>query len=140
MNPIRFLALPALAAAIVSCAPQKDSYDTSNPYGTPDGGRAANAPYQAGDVANPVYDTPAAYEDGGAAVIDPAGVAPVMPAGASSAAAATGTAATAHVVVKGDTLSGIANKYKVPMASIKKANNMTKDIVVLGKTLIIPAH
>lgn len=135
MNSIRFLALPALAVAMVSCAPQNNSYDTSNPYGTPDGGRAANAPYQAGDVANPVYDTPAAYEDGGAAVIDPAGVAPVMPAGASSAAAAT-----AHVVVKGDTLSGIANKYKVPMASIKKANNMTKDIVVLGKTLIIPAH
>lgn len=135
MNSIRFLALPAVAAAIVSCAPQKNSYDTSNPYGTPDGGGAVNAPYQAGDVANPVYDTPAAYEDGGDAVTDPAGVAPAMPAGASS-----GAAATAHVVVKGDTLSGIANKYKVPMASIKKANHMTKDIVVLGKTLIIPAH
>ena len=43
-----------------------------------------------------------------------------------------------HTVVAGDTLSGIASKYKVSAASIKQANNMTRDIVVLGKKMVIP--
>ncbi|MGC4014981.1 MAG: LysM peptidoglycan-binding domain-containing protein [Luteolibacter sp.] len=47
---------------------------------------------------------------------------------------------TSHVVVKGDTLGGIARKYGVSQDAIKKANDMTKDTVVLGKTLQIPAR
>lgn len=136
MKSIRFLVLPAVAAAFVSCAPKQDAYDTSNPYGTPDGGVAPGAmPAQPGEPVNPIYDTPAAYEDSGAPVVDPTAVAPAAPA-----QPAGGAAATTHVVVKGDTLSGIAAKYKVTMASIKQANHMTKDTVVLGKKLIIPAR
>ena len=45
-----------------------------------------------------------------------------------------------HIVVAHDTLGGIAKHYKVPIASIKKANNMTNDTVILGKKLIIPAR
>lgn len=140
MNSIRFLVLPALAAAFVSCAPKQDAYDTSNPYGTPDGGTTAgNLPAQAGEPVNPTYDTPAAYEDSGAPVVDPTAVAPATPTQPAGGAASP-RAATTHVVVKGDTLSGIASKYKVPMASIMQANHMTKDTVVLGKKLIIPAR
>lgn len=139
MTSIRHLVLPAIAAAAVSCAPQKD-YDTANPYGTPDGGAtAANAPYQPVAPVNPTYDTPAAYEDGGAVpAVDPTALAPAVPATHPAAGGAQG--GTTHVVGKGDTLSGIAAKYKVSMASIKQANHMTKDTVVLGKKLIIPAR
>jgi LysM repeat protein len=68
--------------------------------------------------------------------VDPA----IAPTANVPAATAPTQAATTHTVVKGDTLGGIAAKYKVPMASIKKANNMTKDTVVLGKKMIIPAN
>jgi len=148
MHSIRIIALPALAAALVSCASQ-NGYDTANPYGTPDGGATTvNAPYQPtapAAPANPVYDTPAAYEDatGAPPPADPAAINPAAPATnpghAAPAAAATTTAGNRiHVVEKGDVLSKIAQKYKVPAASIKAANNMKNDTVVLGKKLIIP--
>ncbi len=47
-------------------------------------------------------------------------------------------AAIIHTVVKGDTLSGISAKYKIPSASIKQANRMTNDTVVLGRKMVIP--
>jgi len=47
-------------------------------------------------------------------------------------------AAIIHTVVKGDTLSGISAKYKVPIASIKAANRMTNDTVVLDRKMVIP--
>ena len=132
MNPIRILTPSLLTLAIVSCASQKaDSYDTSNPYGTPDAGQydpAVNEPV------NPVYDTPAAYEESAAAAPDIAAY-PDVPA--VPEAPANGSAII-HTVVKGDTLSGISSKYKVPIASIKQANRMTNDIVVLGRKMVIP--
>ena len=150
MKSSRTLLASSLALALVSCANRKNDYDTSNPYGTPDAAQAQaastapNQPAQPAQPANPTYDTPAAYEESTAA---PAAAA--TPATAATHEAlnptrpgtpAAGGAATVHTVAKGDTLSGIANKYKVPMASIKKANGMTKDTVVLGKKLVIPAH
>ena len=148
MKSPRLLLASALAIALASCAPQKDNYDTGNPYGTPDGGQAAtanNTPNQPVQPVNPTYDTPAAYEDSGtapAAPVTPEALASVTPTRPASHAAGgvTPRAATVHTVVKGDTLGGISNKYKVPIASIKKANGMTKDTVVLGKKLQIPAH
>lgn len=133
MNPIRLLTPSLLAVALVSCASRKASeYDTSNPYGAPDGGAmdsSASAP------ANPVYDTPAAYEESSGS---PAVAAyPEVPA--TPAAPANGPA-TIHTVVAGDTLSGISAKYKVPIASIKQANRMTNDTVVLGRKMVIPPH
>lgn len=130
MNPIRILTPSLLTIAFVSCASQKDQYDTSNPYGTPDAGQydpAINEPV------NPVYDTPAAYEESAAApdmaAYEAVPAAPAAPANGS---------AIIHTVVKGDTLSGISSKYKVPIASIKQANRMTNDIVVLGRKMVIP--
>ncbi len=140
MTPIRILAPSLLAFVFVSCAPQKsDSYDTANPYGTADAG-AVNQPATA--PANPVYDTPAAYEESGttsagAPTTTGAGTQPDIPVAPAPARPSNG-AAIIHTVVAGDTLSGISAKYKVPSATIKQANGMTKDTVVLGRKMVIP--
>jgi LysM repeat protein len=143
MTPIRILAPSLLAFAFVSCASQKsDTYDTANPYGTADAG-AVNVPAST-EPANPVYDTPAAYEESGTTPSAPMSTAvPATPATPNIAASAaprpsSNGAAIIHTVVAGDTLSGISAKYKVPAAAIKQANNMTKDTVVLGRKMVIP--
>jgi LysM repeat protein len=138
MTPIRILVPSLLAFACVSCFQQKaDSYDTSSPYGPTASGQV-NAPVT--EPANPVYDTPAAYEDSGSApaVNPPSSVAPPNTHTPAVTRPATNGAAIIHTVVAGDTLSGISAKYKVPSATIKQANNMTKDTVVLGKKMVIP--
>ena len=131
MIPIRIIASSVIAIVLVSCASQDNAYDTSSAYGAPDAGYAT-AP--ASEPANPVYDTPAAYEEGGAAPAPaPAyAEAPVAPPSSSNGAAII------HTVVKGDTLSGLSKKYKVPVESIKQANRMTNDTVVLGRKMVIP--
>ncbi len=133
MHPSRILIPSLIALALASCASQKaDTYDTSNPYGTPDAGMAGTTPPPA--AGNPVYDTPAAYEEAAAAPSTAAyPETPVAPA----APPANGSAMI-HTVVKGDTLSGLSSKYKVPVASIKQANRMTNDTVVLGRKMVIP--
>lgn len=140
MTPTRILAPLLLAFAVASCAPQKsDSYDTANPYGTADPG-AVNPPATA--PANPVYDTPAAYEESGTtAATAPTATGtesqPNNPATPTPRQPSNG-AAIIHTVIAGDTLSGISAKYKVPSAAIKQANGMTKDTVVLGRKMVIP--
>lgn len=47
--------------------------------------------------------------------------------------------ATVHVVREGDSLSEIAVRYRVSMASIKRANNMKSNTVRIGQKLKIPA-
>ncbi len=131
---IHRFALPFLAFALASCASKSaDQYDTAPDYGVADAGV---------QDANPVYDTPAAYEEGGAvATPPPYGDVAVDPAAADPAAApaaAANRSAIIHTVVKGDTLSGLSSKYNVPVASIKQANQMTSDIVVLGRKMVIP--
>ncbi len=146
MKAIRFLAPSLLTFAIVSCASsdKPGKYDTSDPYGT---AHQANA--------NPVYDTPAAYEESGSAAntappVNPS-LAPYDPAPTynnspnynappvrTAPPANTNGAAIIHTVVAGDTLSGLSSKYNVPVAEIKQANSMTSDIVVLGRKMVIP--
>lgn len=161
MTPIRLLASSVVAVALASCANKpSDEYDTSNPYGVADSGQSgsASSPTPAAS-SNPVYDTPAAYEESTGTTPAPDASAPNLPAPATTPrsttvkpgpaarpAAARPAAATAsaaggvHVVAKGDSLWSISKKYNVPVTSIKTANNMTSDVVVLGKKLIIPAH
>lgn len=140
MTPNQILAPSFIALALASCAPQKaDPYDTpASPYGTADYGQPT------ADT-NPVYDTPAAYEETGVtpgAQVPPSPYtspyAAVQPTAPTAPAAPSNGAAIIHTVVAGDTLSGISSKYKVPSAAIKQANNMTKDIVVLGRKMVIP--
>lgn len=42
---------------------------------------------------------------------------------------------TTHTVVKGDTLTKIAQQYNVSVASLKTWNNLTTDVIFLGQTL-----
>lgn len=139
MTAIRILAPTLLAFASVSCFPQKaDRYDTASPYGPADAGQV-NAPLT--EPANPVYDTPAAYEDSGSATaINPPISSPPanVPSPSPTPRPSNNSSAIIHTVVAGDTLSGISAKYKVPSAAIKQANNMTKDTVVLGRKMVIP--
>jgi len=124
MTPIRILAPSLLAFVFASCAAQKaDTYDTANPYGTADAGQV-NAPVT--DPANPVYDTPAAYEESTTTAAAPAVADTNIPA----IPAPSNGAAIIH--------SGISSKYKVPAATIKQANRMTNDTVVLGRKMVIP--
>ncbi|MCV9878292.1 N-acetylmuramoyl-L-alanine amidase AmiB [Brenneria izbisi] len=46
---------------------------------------------------------------------------------------------TRHTVVRGETLSAIASRYGVSMASIRELNKLNKDIVWVGQRLVIPA-
>lgn len=43
-----------------------------------------------------------------------------------------------HRVKKGETLSIIANKYNVTVKKLKQQNGLKKDLIKIGKTLIIP--
>jgi len=132
MNPPRILATSLITFSLISCASQKvERYDTQNPYGSPDAGITS-------EPANPVYDTPAAYEESTSAVT-PYSADPYIPSTSPSPATPPSNgAAIIHTVVAGDTLSGLSNKYKIPSASIKQANGMTKDTVILGRKMVIP--
>ena len=44
-----------------------------------------------------------------------------------------------HRITRGETLSGIAKRYEVTLASIRGANNLRNDHLRIGKTLRIPA-
>ncbi len=143
MTPIRILVPSLLAVLLASCGNQK-----ANQYDTPATPDANSMTEPAAAPSNPVYDTPAAYEESTGAPA-PAVTNPNIPAAPVPRTAPTATvpaapkapsngAAIIHTVVAGDTLSGISAKYKVPTAAIKQANNMTKDTVVLGKKMVIP--
>ena len=136
MTAPRLLLASSFCFAIVSCANQNaDDYDVADPYAAPDYGPAdGGAPLQPVAPVNPVYDTPPAYEDT-AAVPTPSPSPTVTPPSAPA-----GAAATVHTVVKGDTLWGLSQKYKVSVDAIKQANGMTKDTVVLGTRVQIPAR
>lgn len=52
----------------------------------------------------------------------------------------SGGGSRSHVVVRGDTLSGIAARYGVSQAAVANANHLRHDVVVLGTRLVIPGH
>ncbi|KAA8998205.1 N-acetylmuramoyl-L-alanine amidase AmiB [Affinibrenneria salicis] len=60
-------------------------------------------------------------------------------AGSAAPRPAKKPAAVKHKVVRGDSLSAIAERYGVSMREIQQANNMTSGTVQLGQTLVIPS-
>jgi hypothetical protein len=131
MNQKQLLAFSLFPLLLASCADQAaEDYDVSNPYAAPDYGDGTATPSLPSDV-NPAYDQPAVYED------TTPSLPPSVPAYTSPAPAA---AAKVHTVVRGDSLWSIGKKYGVSIDSIKQANAMTRDIVVLGSKLNIPAQ
>lgn len=45
-----------------------------------------------------------------------------------------------HVITRGDTLSGIAERYNVSAAEIRRANKLATDRIRVGQTLAIPVY
>lgn len=135
MTPLHILVPSITVLALASCASQKPAnpYDTPAPYG---GSQYGYADTQ--EAANPVYDTPAAYEETGATAAAPAYDSPYSSTSSVPTGPSSNGAAIIHTVVAGDTLSGLSSKYRVPVAEIKQANNMTNDIVVLDRKMVIP--
>ncbi len=141
MTPLRLLLASSLALALASCGNQQpaENYDTTaNPYGPADYGYAdaSTAPYDT----NPVYDTPAAYEETGATAADPTGAAGYAGSPNPDPAQSVAGPSTVHTVVKGDTLWGLSRQYNVTIDAIKRVNGMTNDTVVLGQRLQIPSR
>ena len=50
-----------------------------------------------------------------------------------------GVSSNTYIVVKGDSLWAIAKKYGISVDSLKKANNLTSNLLKIGQKLIIPS-
>ncbi|WP_370981618.1 N-acetylmuramoyl-L-alanine amidase [Agaribacterium sp. ZY112] len=61
------------------------------------------------------------------------------PAGSYLAWKKGGNSSTTYKIASGDTLSAIAKRYNVSVASIKKANKLSDSSIRVGQTLSIPA-
>jgi len=44
-----------------------------------------------------------------------------------------------HKAERGDTLSGIAARYRVSLSSLRAANDLRNDVIHVGQVLTIPA-
>jgi N-acetylmuramoyl-L-alanine amidase len=66
---------------------------------------------------------------------------PAAPAPAAITATSATTAAPApvrHVIARGETLSEIAERYRVSSASIRRTNSLRTDVLRVGQVLTIP--
>ncbi len=133
------LLLPAVVFLLNSCGDgSTENYDTEpTPTYTSENSGLTPAPHPTyGDAA--YGDQPAIANGEGATtppvVANPGDTAniPMNPPNAAGA--------REHYVGPGDSLWKISRIYKVPVESIKQANGMTSDTVVLGKKIIIPAQ
>jgi N-acetylmuramoyl-L-alanine amidase len=72
----------------------------------------------------------------------PVSRAPITVAAAAVPGRVTTSAAASrrHVVRHGDTLSGVASRYRVSLSSLRAANRLRSDIVRVGQRLRIPSR
>lgn len=47
---------------------------------------------------------------------------------------------SAHTISRGETLSGIAQQYRISLSRLREANDLNGDTIRVGQELIIPAH
>jgi N-acetylmuramoyl-L-alanine amidase len=47
--------------------------------------------------------------------------------------------ATRHVIARGETLSGIAERYRVSTSSLRRSNSLKSDQIRVGQVLTIPS-
>lgn len=142
-----------LSFMVLSCANHDNNQYDTEPAAKPTS--VSQATTAQTSASNPVYDSPAAYEENSTTAEPQQALPPIdEPSASPSPSRPTAHhsanttpparpinengAAIIHTVVAGDTLGGIARKYKVTIASIKQANRMTNDTVVLGKKMVIP--
>lgn len=45
-----------------------------------------------------------------------------------------------HLIIKGDTLSALANEYQVPVSYIRKINQLKSNTLQVGDVIVIPTH
>ncbi len=128
MKITTYLPVVAMVSFAISCSPQSggDGYDVANPYAAPDYSDEYGTAYVPSDV-NPAYDAPAVYEES------------VQTAPEVSAPPVQSSSPKVHTVGRGDTLWGLSKQYGVSVAAIKSANGLTRDTIVLGAKLKIPA-
>ena len=83
--------------------------------------------------------TPDKIKAGQTIVLPGAGtVKPIPKTNSHTSAKTVSATGGTYVVQKGDILGRIANKHKVKLADLKKANGLTSDKIVVGQKLIIP--
>jgi LysM repeat protein len=58
--------------------------------------------------------------------------------GNPAAGAYAGGSGRTHMVVRGDTLTGISRRYSVGVSDIMRANNLNNDLIREGQKLTIP--
>src|SRR5688572_21060044 len=155
MSPTRLCSLAfalGCATALSSCevfqkdAPQAETYDAANAYNTAAGTTppAANAYANPGgyDAANPYPQPPASPQP----YTQPPYTQPPSGAGyaggydtpSGPAAVAPGSGRT-HKVLRGETLSGISQRYGVGIDDVMRANNLSSaDFIREGQKLNIP--
>ncbi|ALO47236.1 N-acetylmuramoyl-L-alanine amidase [Pseudohongiella spirulinae] len=64
----------------------------------------------------------------------------IVPGGGPIAIALTAAPVISeHTISRGETLSGIAQRYRVSLASLRDANNLRNDTIRIGQVLIIPS-
>ena len=63
---------------------------------------------------------------------------PATSSGSDGSGSTPESAGRTHVVVEGDTLSGIADQYGVTIEAISEANGLTDSVIFLGQELSIP--
>lgn len=108
-------------------APGADPYGT-NPYGVPGGSETGTYSPNA-----PIQPLPGVPNPGSPDPINP-GTYPQIPPAPPSGAGNT----VSHVVVKGDSLWGLARRYETTVEAIQQANGMTGSTIRTGQTLQIP--
>lgn len=62
-----------------------------------------------------------------------------IPGGGPMTIASAPPVVSEHIISRGETLSGIAQRYQVSLSRLREANNLRNDTIRVGQVLVIPA-